>query len=252
VIPTKALRTQQCNAAELARLRRVFERMPLAEITPHDVRGYLDARGKKAPVAANREIALLSHLFNKAREWGIVNTANPCPGVQRHAAPGRDRYVEDHEYRALYDCADAALRDAMDLAYLTSQRPADVLKMRRADVRDGCLHVQQAKTGRKLRIELSGELARVIERIASRAGIASLYLVHDARGQRLTYWALRNRFDKARAEAGVNFQFRDLRAKAASDAEDLAHAQKLLGHRSRAMTEHYTRDRVGDKVKPLK
>ena len=44
---------------------------------------------------------------------------------------------------------------------------------------------------------------------------------------------------------------RDLRAKAATDTEDLHHAQKLLGHTTRAMTEHYTRKRIGDTVKPV-
>lgn len=56
-------------------------------------------------------------------------------------------------------------------------------------------------------------------------------LLHDPDGGRLTYYALRSRFDKARKMAGVNFQFRDLRAKAATDTEDLAHAQSLLGHK---------------------
>lgn len=62
---------------------------------------------------------------------------------------------------------------------------------------------------------------------------------------------LRGGFDRARAKAGVSFQFRDLRAKAATDTEDLHHAQKLLGHTTRAMTEHYTRKRIGDTVKPV-
>ena len=33
---------------------------------------------------------------------------------------------------------------------------------------------------------------------------------------------------------------------------DLAHSQKLLGHRNREMTEHYIRSRVGERVKPLR
>lgn len=33
--------------------------------------------------------------------------------------------------------------------------------------------------------------------------------------------------------------------------EGLHHAQKLLGHTTRAMTEHYTRKRIGDTVKPV-
>jgi integrase len=46
--------------------------------------------------------------------------------------------------------------------------------------------------------------------------------------------------------------FRDIRAKAATDIDGLTRAQKLLGHKTRTMTEHYTRNRKGDKVSPLK
>ncbi len=63
---------------------------------------------------------------------------------------------------------------------------------------------------------------------------------------------MRPRFDAARKAAKVSFQFRDIRAKSATDLENLAHAQKLLGHKTRAMTEHYTRNRKGEKVSPLK
>jgi integrase len=70
--------------------------------------------------------------------------------------------------------------------------------------------------------------------------------------QPLTYFALRSRFDKARELAGVSFQFRDLRAKAATDTGDLAHSQKLLAHKNREMTEHYVRSRLGERVRPLR
>lgn len=65
--------------------------------------------------------------------------------------------------------------------------------------------------------------------------------MQDLDGQRLSYFALRSRFDKARA--GVSFQFGDLRAKAATDTNDLAHAPSLLGHKSRSTAEIYTRGR---------
>ena len=58
--------------------------------------------------------------------------------------------------------------DAMDLALLTGQRPADVLKLKRSDIRDGALWVMQHKTGARLGIALIGELTAVIERIAAR------------------------------------------------------------------------------------
>ena len=135
----------------------------------------------------------------------------------------------------------------MDLAYLTGQRPADLLKLSRGDIRDGMLWFTQNKTGKKLRINIVGELATLIERITGRqhsvkGGDA---LLQDGSGQRLTYGALRTRFDKARKAAGVDFQFRDIRAKTATDTDDLARSQQLLGHKTRAMTEHYTRNRKG-------
>jgi hypothetical protein len=74
------------------------------------------------------------------------------------------------------------------------------------------------------------------------------YLVQDENGQPLSQFALRSRFDKARMAAGVDFQFRDIRAKAATDTGDLARSQSLLGHRNRDMTEQYVRSRVGERV----
>ena len=210
-------------------------------------------RGLQAKVRANREKALLSHVFNSASEWGYTDSPNPCAGVKGHRETGRDRYVEDAEYRAVYERAHFTVQDAMDLAYLTGQRPADVLKMQRSDVRDGALWITQGKTGKKLRIEVTGELAAVITRIQNRPRkAAGLALIQDEKGQRLTHFALRSRFDNAREAAGVNFQFRDIRAKAATDAEDLEYAQKLLGHKHQTMTQHYTRNRKGDRIKPLK
>ena len=50
----------------------------------------------------------------------------------------------------------------------------------------------------------------------------------------------------------MSLQFRDIRAKAATDTGDLAHAQMLLGHKRREMTEHYVKRRTGARVKPLR
>lgn len=253
VIPTKAPRTQQDNHKELTNLRAVFDRVLIDAIKPHHVRAYMDERGKAAKARANRERALLSHLFNRAREWGYTDAPNPCQGIKGFTEKGRDRYVTDAEYRAVWEAADQTLRDAMDLALLTGQRPADVLKIKRADIRDGALWIIQNKTGAKRAIELKGELAALLDRINARSRKRlSAWLIQDDCGQPLGTFALRSRFDKARRVAGVEFQFRDIRAKAATDTGDLAHSQKLLGHRNRDMTEHYVRQRIGERVNPLR
>lgn len=262
VIPTKAPRTQSDNQKELIWLFKFFDNppVPLEKILPIHVRQYLDWRGT---IRANREKALLSHLWNKAREWGYTSMPNPCLGIKGFKETGRkDVYIDDRMFSKVYDVASSPLRDAMDLAYLTGQRPADVLKMTDHDIQDGAITVLQNKTKMKLRISIEGELETLIKRISDRkAGhkIRSLYLIVDEIGRKLTSGAMRGHFDRAREKAGISknqFQFRDLRGKAATDktesSGDIRQAQKQLGHSNITMTETYVRQRKGEKVKPTK
>ena len=279
VLPTKAQRTQIDNLKELAFLREFFDLdARLDEIEPTHIRQYLRWRHKKAVqwyadkgrdappdaghVRANREIALFSHIFNNARETGLTNAPNPCLGVKKNAEEGRDVYIEDELYARLYEKADQPTRDAMDLAYLAGQRPQDTLQYDERSIRDGSLEIGQNKTGKKLRIEITGELKAVIERIKQRKStykVVSTALVVTETGQRMTLRTLQYRFRVAREAARIpagDFQFRDLRAKAGTDKTeatgDIRQAQKQLGHGSVAMTEHYVRKRRGDKVGPTR
>lgn len=253
VFPAKSAQTRKDNEKELANLLKVFAHMPIDAIAPMHVREYMDIRGLAAKVRANREKALLSHIFNKAREWGYTALQNPCQGVKGFKETGRSRYITDAEFDQVKAHAHFTVIDAMDLALLTGQRPADVLKLKRTDIRDGALWIVQNKTGQRLGVEITGELAAVITRINERPRLAiSAWLIQDENGQPLTQFALRSRFDKARTLAKVDFQFRDIRAKAATDTGDLAHSQTLLGHKNRAMTEHYVRSRMGGRIRPLR
>ncbi|MBR7973936.1 tyrosine-type recombinase/integrase [Burkholderia vietnamiensis] len=261
VLPGKAAETRRTNLLQLEKLYLFFDSppAPLDEIKPIHIRKYLDWR-KGSPVSANREIALFSHIFNKAREWGATDRPNPCAGVRKHRETGRDVYVGDGLYKAVWEKADLPLREAMDLAYLTGQRPADVLKMDERDVRDGVVWIRQNKTGARLRIEVVGELEALLNTLSIRKvehNPRSTRLIVDEQGKPLGRSALRFRFDRAREAAGIAkdaFQFRDLRAKAGTDKEStdsIREAQALLGHGSVAMTEHYVRKR-GAKVKPTR
>ncbi|EPJ6837668.1 tyrosine-type recombinase/integrase [Stenotrophomonas maltophilia] len=244
----------------------------MAKIRPLHVRQYLDWRTKNGTVAiisANREKALLSHLWNKCREWGFTDAENPCKGVRGYGEAGRDLYVEDDVYRAVWDAADQPLRDALDLAYLTGQRPSDALSMDRRDVRDGFLHISQSKTKYKLRIAIEGELAELLVRFGARtfkprgkqkgAVIVHTALLLGEDWLPIGKHALRYRFDQAHERAGIQkkeFQFRDLRAKAGTDkadsAGDIRQAQQQLGHKSVTTTEIYVRKRRGALTSPTK
>lgn len=270
IIPYKAPRTQRDNKAELKQLRAVFDSAPIEAITPAMIAQYRDARSAKT--RANREIALLSHVFNIAREWGLCEQANPCLGVRKNKERPRDYYANDAVWKAVYAQACHELRDAMDLALLTGQRPADVLAMRRDDIVDGYLLVRQGKTEKKLRIQVESDglpnsLGKLIERInRGNAEFLSPFLVINRRGQRVSWPMLRNRWDDARESAAAKaaevgeqelsvrirqFQFRDIRPKAASEIRDLSDASVLLGHSTEGITERVYR-RVGAIAKPSK
>lgn len=262
-LPRKAPATRKDNLRELAKLLEFFEDAPLDEIDPIHVRQYIDWRGQTAKIRANREKALFSHIWNFAREKGITNKTNPAAGIKGNPESGRDAYIEDEVYKVVWATAEAPLQDAMDLAYLTGQRPADVLKLSQSDIEDGELTVVQNKTGKRLRIAVEGELAAVIDRIKARK-VAGMTLI-TRQGKPMTKAELRGAFDRAR-DAAVKahpemevkiraFQFRDLRAKASTDTEEtrgMAAAKDQLGHSSEVMTAHYVRHRREKLVKPTK
>lgn len=96
---------------------------------------------------------------------------------------GRSHYVTDEEFDRVRANANCTVVDAMDIALLTDQRPADVLKIKRTDIRDGALWIVQNKTGARPGIEITGELAAVIQRINQRPRKAiSAFLIQDENG----------------------------------------------------------------------
>lgn len=278
VVPTKAPRTQQDNAKELKQLLKFFNDppAPLDQITPYRVKQYMRWRVEsgqgKGAVRAVREKALLSHIWNFSREEGYTSLPNPCTGIRgaKGTSRGRDIYVEDVVKDAIREAADLPTREMIDLAYLCGQRPNDTVKLSETQIRDGIIHVRGAKTKEKVRIEIEGELAALIDRIIARKRTYPVYtlsLVVNEKGEPMTLRALQERFRKVRLKAAADVknvtirsdilasQLRDFRAKAATDdteRKDIRAAQEKLGHTNIRMTEHYVRRRRGAKVKPTR
>ncbi|MDZ5741025.1 SOS response-associated peptidase family protein [Pseudomonas asiatica] len=227
------------------------------------------AKGKRP----NREIALLSHVFTMAMEWDFAER-NPYLAVRRNKEKVRDFYAADESWDAVYAEGDQGLKDAMDLAYLAGQRPADTLKFSTVDLDEDYLWVDQNKTDKKLRIRrhINGELIGLglfIEALLERRklhGVRNSRLITNDSGLRMSWEMLRNRFSEARDKAARKltadgntdlatkvrqFQFRDIRPKAASEIEDINHASRLLGHSKEEITKRVYR-RVGEVVSPTK
>lgn len=246
--------TQADYRFALDKLLAKFGDAPMDEVKPSHVTIYIDQRSMQSKHRALREKAVLSMVYT----WAMARdycTINPVAAIRTKRLPGRKNVdITDDMVDAVYAKGSPALRDCMDLAYFTGQRPADVLKMAETDLRDGVLTFTQDKTGKQMRISVVGGLAGLVERMLARKrkfAVRSLALLVDEDGKPMTKAKLRSRFEAAREAAGLDgqaFQFRDLRRKAASDLRDQAGSieasQALLGHSSVTMTEHYTGGRA--------
>lgn len=268
VIPKLAASTQITYRADLKHLRKFFGEppAPLNAIWPKHIEALLETHAKH-PTTANRLRRQFSAMFNLARRWDYTRNANPATGVKPLPEGKREVYITDEVFRAVWEQAVPPLRDAMDLAYLTGQRPGDVLKMTEKDLVDGQLQVRQGKTGVKRRIRIEGELATLIDRIKARKESHKVWtsnLTVNLQGKRLAKKTMRDMFVAARlaaaeanpylAERILEFWFYDLRAKAADDVADTlgeVGASNLLGHTNVTTTrKHYLRK--GRSVGPTK
>lgn len=243
--------TQKGYDSYLTRLHEGFGNLTFEEITPFLIRSYLKQRSAK--VGANREISLLSGIWQWARENDLTRAQNQCKGVRRNKERARTRYVEDAELQQAIDAGPDWLADSLRLAYLTGQRIGDLLQLRRSDVAGETLRITQGKTGERVAIAIQGELAAVVRAILARPRkVSGRWLICDDRGRKITAYQHWYAFKRT----GATWHFHDLRAKAVSDVlettGDIRQAQALAGHRSQKTTEDvYVRIR-GRAVKPVK
>ena len=246
----RAKATQDSYRSTLIELRAAFGKALLSQIRPMHISQYLERRSSK--IMANREVQVFSIIWNWCRKTGRTDDPNPALGIERNRERPREKYIDEQEYRAIWERSPSFLRDAMDLALLTSQRPSDILKMTRQDIRDSHLWLKQNKTGARIGVSIEGELKSVIDRIlsADRPARSLVYLVADDKGQRVTLKRLEEAFRKARLSPDT--QFRDLRAKSISDTDGLREASQRAGHANEVITASVYRRVKGLKVKPLR
>lgn len=75
-------------------------RLKVAEVTFADVDGLHRKISQRAPVKANRSIAVLSAMFGSAIKWGWIER-NPVKGVERNPEHKRERYLSGEELARL-------------------------------------------------------------------------------------------------------------------------------------------------------
>jgi len=228
----------------------VFGKTNRHRIKPKHIRQYMDIRAEKAKVQANREHSFLSAVFSWAYENGKVND-NPAKGVRKFPEPHRDRYIENWEYNAVL--AEAMVKwvlcaAAMEISYCCAARQADVWSLERSQLRKEGIYIEQGKTGAKQIKAWNPRLRAAVDLALSVSKVTSFkYVFCDKKGNHPAQGTLRNWYDKARAEAKLNyagewnnnFTFHDIKAKSMSDYE--GNLQEFSGHKTEAQAQNYNR-----------
>lgn len=274
----KAARTYKDNCAEAEYLKAFFGQMRPQDILPRHVQQYLnEGLAADRPVRANREKALLSHVFTWAMGdpvWGSMITQNPCSGIHRNTETKRIRMVEDYEYNGVFNIAPRSVQRLMTLVYRTLQRPEDLLKIgprniitREIDgIKRRVLKLKQGKTGKEMEIIMTPDIE---EAIAQDGKVTWPTFIHATNGKRngkpYTYTGINSMFrrvlekyrDEVETKSSVRpapFGIYDLKGKGATDmyraGVPLEQIQMLAGHDSVTTTEIYIKARLVDPVMP--
>jgi integrase len=258
-LPKRQKETARGYAKSLKIIRPVFGEARWDQITLKVLKDYL--RKRTAKTQANREVALLSVIWNWARTEDLTKLPYPAHDMKRakwmNAEPPREREVSDEAFAAVYSHADGLLRVALDIATATGLRIRDVLSLRLSDVRGSKLVVSAGKTRKRAEFDVgsSAVLPAIIEARKLNKTAEHLFLLCAGR-KPVSEGMLNRRFAKARAEAAkehpecASLVLRDMRKRASQLAGSVEEASALLQHSSLSVTrKHYT---GGEKLKPVR
>ena len=176
-IPRKRVSTQLDYRQQIAAdILPMLGRMKVAAVTHADVDAFHRRISGRAPIHANRVLALLSKMFSLSVRWGW-RADNPCKGVERNQETKRHRYLGGTELarltEALASFHDQNAANAVRLLLLTGARRGELLSARWVDIdlEAGVWTKPGATTkqGTLHRVPLSGAARRLLGEMRTRA-----------------------------------------------------------------------------------
>lgn len=203
-----------------------FGTMPLAAVESPRARGkFKEWRDTMAdrPRVADYAWTILARVLSVAKDRGKISV-NPCErGGRLYEADRAEKIWSAEDLRAFLAVAPEQLRVVMLAALWTGQRQGDLLKLTWHQYDGQFLRLKQGKTGKRVRIPVSGLLKGVLDdlraRLPSDEKVAGRILL-NSRGKAWTEDGLRTSWAKAYERAGLpsgeedKLHFHDLRGTA--------------------------------------
>jgi integrase len=203
----KAVTTHMREKASAARLvEQIGAETPFGSISTSMVAQYRDGRLKEVSAYSIRqELALLSHLFTKAKkEWGIP-VENPVSGIERPAPPrGRTRFLTEEEASKLLDACRKARNKSLFYFILTllhtGMRASEAagLYWRQINFEKRVIYLPDTKNKESRWVPLTKELVAELSKLRELTGGQDGKMVFLAEGQLQT--------DRVKARPGIKFR----------------------------------------------
>lgn len=227
-----------------------WESKPISSLTRDDVARTHTKIGKENGMyAANRLLALVRAVYNKAIEWEWQGQ-NPATHIKPFKEKSRDRFLQPEEIRRFFQALDyepnTLVKDFIKTCLFTGARKSNVLSMKWEDIslKQATWYIKETKNGETQAVPLTEE---VIETLKERQKHKSSIWVFPSKQDEKKHltdpkktWA--NILDRAEIQ---NLRIHDLRRTMGSYQAILGANSftigRSLGHKSSKATEIYAR-----------
>lgn len=224
-----------------------FRNVALTNVTKSDLVALVDTIRKRAPVMANRTLALLSKFYNWCLGRDYVKR-NLASGIPKAAEEPRDRVLTLQELRLIYSAASelsAGNQLFIKLLLLTGQRQGVIAGLRSNEVKGSHLEIagERNKSNTKIKIPLSTLSETLIEELGTEKG---LYVVSTTKGAKAIsgFSKLKRKLNEL---TGIeeHWTFHDIRGGITTYLEenglDRIYTTRILNHKDRSVTGIYAR-----------
>lgn len=250
-----AQHNKKSSAREYERLARLhivpaLGSLRINDVTPADIDRW-HANFKTNPVAGNRALALLKHMFNLAERWGLRTLTNPARQIDMFPERPRERLITAAELARLGTALENAQSNntehpsvvaCIKLLILTGARLSEVLKLKweHVDFERSVLRLPDSKTGAKT-IPLGAPALKVLSGLFERKQGDFVCPGHRPDTH---FVGIQRPWRRIRNTAGLpDLRIHDLRhgfaSMAAMSGDSLFLIGKILGHKQSSTTERY-------------
>ncbi|MBF0612806.1 MAG: tyrosine-type recombinase/integrase [Magnetococcales bacterium] len=244
-------RSWQGDEEQFNRYLTTWKNRKLTSIRKGDVQALHARIGQENGMyAANRLLALLSAMFNKAVEWELWSGTNPTIGITKFREKSRERFLQGEElprfFQALAEESNDIARDYFLVSLLTGARRSNVQAMRwdqisfdRAEWR-----IPETKNGDPITIPLVDQAISILK--ARKEALPDSEWVFPSHGATGHLVEPKSAWTRILERAGIeDLRIHDLRRSLGSwqamTGASLAIIGKSLGHKNVSTTAIYSR-----------